>query len=93
MPLAIRAWFRAAGLVGLWIPAFAGMTEWVDWEKGFAARDSGLVSGSRLGWSLDSRFRGNDGVGGLGEGICRSRFGLGFGYPAWLVSGFPLSRE
>ena len=24
---AIRAWIRAAGLVGIWIPAFAGMTK------------------------------------------------------------------
>ena len=28
-----------------------------------------------------------------GEGICRSRFMLDFGWRAWLVSGFPLSRE
>ena len=29
MSLAIRAWLRAAGLVGLWVPAFGGIgREW-----------------------------------------------------------------
>ena len=32
-------------------------------EMGFAGCDSRLVSSIQLGWSLDSRFRGNDGAG------------------------------
>ena len=72
--VAIRIRFRAARLVGLWIPAFAGMT--ADMQAGDSQvairpcprfREDDVVSGGKVGRFLDSRFRGNDG------GICGSR--------------------
>ena len=39
-------------------------------EKGFVARDSYLISGGGLGFNhLDSRLRGNDGVGIGNDGV------------------------
>ena len=68
-----------------WIPAFAGMTGWAAGMTG--------VGGSLRGWLrscvLDSRVRGNDGVGGGNDGCGWVVTGV----VALLCFGFPRSRE
>ena len=38
----IRAWFQTAIFVGLWIPAFAGMTGWDAGITAFSSMDSAI---------------------------------------------------
>ena len=80
MSLAVRAWLAVADLDGFLDSRFRGNDGGGTAERGFVGWDSSLISRGGLGWQrLDSRFRGNDGAEwNKGEGICRSRFALGF---------------
>ena len=71
-------------MVGLWIPAFAGMTGEKDGRRDLSLAIHSLISGGCLDWSLDSRFRGNDGREGREKGfVARNSYLISGGWLDW----------